>query len=161
MSIKQLVEDWSGYLRELKNRPFEASAHFSKYHRRTGIPLVALAALANTGLWAILTDINPNIEIWIKVLLALLGTVITVLSAVQAFLGFDKRSEMHKAAADKYSALGADVEILLNSEQEPKDTELREIKDKWSVITENAPVLPEDNSLTNPSSRRGIPAVEG
>lgn len=149
MSNRNLPIEWAGYLRDLKNRHFKASYEYGKFHRYTGIPLVILAALANAGIWGVLLEVSTNYEFLIKLTLAVIGTIITVLSAVQAFLSFDKRSEMHKNAAMKYSSLGADLEIIISSEQKVTDDRLNEIKEKWNVITENAPVLPERNKLRN------------
>lgn len=146
MINKELPNEWAGYLRDLKNRHFQASAKFGRFHRYTGIPLVILAAIANAGIWGLVTDIQPSYKTTVELSLAVIATVITVLSAVQAFLSFDKRSEMHKNAAMKYSSLGADLEIAVNSSEEITDERLKEIKDKWNIITENAPVLPERTS---------------
>ena len=146
MINKQLMEEWAGHLRDLKNRHFRAAADFGKFHRYTGIPLVILAATANAGIWSIVAGLQPGYKTPVELLLGTIATVVTVLSAVQAFLSFDKRSEMHKNAAMKYSSLGADLEILINSSEKVSETTLREIKDKWNVITENAPVLPERSS---------------
>ena len=142
MSENEMLNGWFYRLRDLKDIHFEASATYSKYHHCTGIPLVILAALANAGIWSVATDMQILDENIIKLVLAIIGTIITVLSAVQAFLSFDKKSEMHKNAAMKYSSLGGDVDLLLHKEGGFTSEEVQAIKDKWGVITENSPLLP-------------------
>lgn len=142
MSEQDLLTRWHRRLRFLKDIHFQAADRFRRSHHLTGIPLVILAALANAGIWAVLNDMSVLAENTLKLLLAILGAIITVLSAVQAFLSFDKRSEMHKQAAMKYSALSGDVDLLLNQSDEYTTDDLARIKDKWGMITENAPLLP-------------------
>ena len=142
MAEKQLLHGWWSRLKDLKDIHFEASASYSKYHHLTGIPLVILAALANAGIWAVIIDMKFMDENITKLILAVIGTFITVLSAVQAFLSFDKKSEMHKNAAMKYSSLSGDVDLLLHKDGGFKTEDLQAIKDKWGMITENSPLLP-------------------
>ena len=142
MSEAELLTTWLDRLKDLKNMHFQAADTLRRCHYLTGIPLVVIAALANAGIWAVVIDMSFLPENRVKLLLAIFGTVITVLSAVQAFLGFDKRSEMHKNAAMKYSALSGDVDLLLNQADSYKTEDLARIKDKWGMITENAPLLP-------------------
>ncbi|MHC4565399.1 MAG: SLATT domain-containing protein, partial [Planctomycetota bacterium] len=141
MDNKELADKWVKTLRHLKNLHFQESAKLGKFHRSKGIPLVVLAAISNAGIWAVVIKINSAYETSVNLVAAIIGTIITVLAAVQAFLSFDKRSEMHKNAAMKYSSLDADLEILLHRNQDISDEDMQAIKDKWSVITENAPVL--------------------
>lgn len=139
---KELAEKWKFYLWQLKNLHFQASSNYSSRHNWTGIPLVLLAAIANASIWSVVVDVNFMEEDVSKILLAIIATVITVLSAVQAFLGFDKKSEMHKNAAMKYSSLSADLELMLHSGNSITDEDMKAIKTNWNIVTDNAPVLP-------------------
>ena len=53
---------------------------------------------------------------------------------------------MHKNAAMKYSSLGGDVDLLLHKEGGFASEGVHAIKDKWGVITENSPLLPQKNT---------------
>ena len=148
---EDLLKRWWKRLQDLKNLHFQASNKLRTYHHRSGIPLVIFAALANAGLWAVLLDLIPSWELIFKLVLAVLGTIITVLSAIQAFLGFEKRSELHKYAATKYSSLSGEIDLLLNRSEGFKTDDLTRITDKWNLITENAPLLPKNISKDDPS----------
>ena len=78
MSENEMLNGWYNRLRDLKDIHFEASATYSKYHHCTGIPLVILAALANAGIWSVATDMHILDENIIKLILAFIGTIITV-----------------------------------------------------------------------------------
>ena len=152
---QDMLTEWWNRLQYLKDCHFRASNGYRFKHFCSGIPLVILAALANAGLWAILTDIDASREVFIKLFLAILGTIITVLSAVQAFLGFDKRSETHKNAATRYSALSGEIDLLLHHPEEYKTEDLKLIMDKWGLITESAPLLPRKMAKAN--KRKPLP----
>ena len=147
MSEEDLLTIWLKRLKDLKNIHFQAAETLRRYHNFTGIPLVVLAALANAGIWAVVVDMSFMPENSVKLIIAVLGSIITVLSAVLAFLGFDKRSEMPKNAAMKYSALSGDVDLLLNQADGYRTEDLSRIKEKWGMITENAPLLPRRKAL--------------
>ncbi len=144
-----MLTEWWNRLQYLKNCHFQASNGYRLKHFWSGIPLVILAALANAGLWAVLIDIDASRKDSINLLIAILGTIITVLSAVQAFLGFDKRSEMHKNAATKYSALSGEIDFFLHNPEEYSARDLKLIMDKWGLITESAPLLPRKMAKAN------------
>lgn len=144
-----MLTEWWNRLQYLKNCHFKASNGYRFKHFCTGIPLVIFAALSNAVLWAVLIDIDASLENSIKLFLAVLGAIITVLSAVQAFLGFDKRSEMHKNAATKYSALSGEIDFFLNHHDEYTPKDLNFIMDKWGLITDSAPLLPRKMAKEN------------
>jgi hypothetical protein len=155
---KDMLTGWWNRLQYLKNCHFKASNRYRVIHLWTGTPLVMFAALANAGLWAVLTDIFASSENLVKLGLAGLGTIITILSAVQAFLGFDKRSEMHKNAATRYSALSGEIDLFLNYPEKSKAEDFKLIMEKWGLITESAPLLPK--KMATPNKMKPHPKIE-
>ncbi len=138
---KELLHKWDGWLRSHKNNHYEAAKKYTAYHQLTGIPLVVLTAIINAGIWLLLIKEFSDHEFILNLAIATLSLIVSCLAAVQAFSGFDKKSEQHKNAAVKYSALNGKVEILLNRNGDIDEAELAKLSEEWGLITENAPPL--------------------
>lgn len=137
-------------LQYLKDCHFEASSKCHFWHLLTAFPLVGFAALANAGIWATIIQINEAYKNTVNIVVAILGAIVMVYSAIQAFLGLDKKSEEHKNAATRYSRLSGDVDRMLEQPENLRIEDLEIIFEKWSLITESAPLLPKKMAKRNP-----------
>ena len=136
MNKEQLLRHWRDRAKNVQDSHYDASATLKRLHYSTGLPLVVLSALSTSTL---LTDMAAFVP-YSKLITSILTLLVTVLAAIQAFMGFEKRSELHYRAGAKYGALKREIESC--DPETMGDEELTKIRQTWDALTEETPIIP-------------------
>jgi hypothetical protein len=139
MDKEQLLNHWKDRAKNVQDAHYDASASLRRLHYFTGLPLVVLSALATSNLLAeagIFASFTP----YSKLTASVLSLLVTVLAAIQAFMGFEKRSALHYRAGAKYGAMKREIECC--DPATIADEELTKIRQKWDALTEETPIIP-------------------
>jgi hypothetical protein len=139
MNKEQLLARWRERAKTVQDAHYDASATLKRFHYLTGLPLVVLSALATSNILAE-AGVFPSFIPYSKLTAAILSLLVTVLAAIQAFMGFEKRSENHYRAGVKYGAMKRAIECCDPAAIEEK--ELAKIRQKWDALTEETPIIP-------------------
>jgi len=137
MEIEEVLKKWRERSKNIQNCHYDAATTLKTGHYATGIPLVILSAIAASN---ILTDaeVLTRFAPYSKLTSSAIGLLVTVLAAAQAFLGFDKRAELHYKAGVKYGAIKREIEITESWDEK----KLSELNHQWNSLTEESPIIP-------------------
>ncbi len=89
-----------------------ASRSLHQYYLRIGVPTVLLSALT-AGLGFLGLGFDGNMAMYIGISIGCLGTVATIMTALQTFLNFGKASESHQRASVRFGDVARDIEAVL------------------------------------------------
>lgn len=140
-SKDELLRRWHKRLREIQTSHYEAAKPLSLFNYLLGIPVVVLTTFVGSSIFATL---SKNVDDSVKILLGIASGLAAVLSAIQTFLRFSERAELHRKTASQAGTLRREIEQLLASENaesipnERFDT-IRKAIDK---LAEGAPSVP-------------------
>lgn len=116
---------------------------YSRLHYLIGVLTVTFSAsLATLGFVGIGGSLNQTIVI----LIAILGSISTTLSAIQTFLNYGSRAEEHQRKGFEFGEIGRDIEAILATPYEDRKSiefEVSEISTKMNVIASDAPTIPD------------------
>lgn len=143
MSAKQILDKWKQRAKNIQDRHYNASATLKNTHYLTGLPLVILAAIVSSNAIGKVLDI-PFFLPYSDYITASLSLFITVLAAVQSFMSFEKRAQLHYSAGVKYGELKRKIETMEASN--PTDDQisvfLSELGRIWNSLTEESEPIP-------------------
>ncbi|HIP26458.1 MAG TPA: SLATT domain-containing protein [Flavobacteriaceae bacterium] len=117
------------------------SEKYTKYHYYLGVPLMVLSGVTNVG---VLYQVDfTKIDI-LMVGLIISTLLVTILSALQTFLNFYQKAELHRSMAVKYGKIKRDIEMLLERDisKNKVDEYLQSIQNEWNNVAEMAPITP-------------------
>ncbi|MDP8991794.1 MAG: SLATT domain-containing protein [Actinomycetota bacterium] len=136
-------------LREWRNRTAAAgAAHYvlaSRLRKRNlwvGVPAVVFSSVVGTSLFATLS--RQEVNRWLRVVIGTVSVAAAVLAALQTFFRFPERAERHVLAADWYSALRRQLDVLIAlpaDERGPPKESLDRIRKEMSRVGQQAPEI--------------------
>lgn len=132
------VEEWRRSLKHIQDSHYDAAGALHWYHYATGLPLVVCSAIAASSVVSdakVLDVFGP----YATLITSTLSLLVTVLAAIQTFLGFEKRSALHYKAGAKYGAIKRQLELHQGYED---GAWLSKIADDWDKATEESPIIP-------------------
>jgi hypothetical protein len=143
MNAIETLEKWKSRAKFIQDSHYQAAAILKRWHWWTGLPLVVVSTISGSNI-LLDGDYSLSVEAIMKVVAGLAGLLVAILAAVQTFMGFDKRSNLHYTAGVKYGVFKRKIEILAT--KSPKDEDitkfLTEMEDKWNSLTEESPPIP-------------------
>lgn len=139
-NIREVLEYWEGTTLDIVDAHFESSVMFGRYHTVFGLVLVF-----SSSLLTILVSNNELIAthpVLDSVKIAL-SFVVPILSAMLAFLGFQKKSILHHGAAASFASINRNIQIIRKSDGSDIEIEKQiiHIKEVWDQSTRDAPAL--------------------
>src|SRR5262249_43142640 len=88
----------------------------------------------------------PNIGVWGKIGVAVLGILAAILTSLNTFLGLSERTEKHRSAGVQYKIVIRELERILSAHPDNSsgtDHLPAEIQKRLDDLEESAPVVPE------------------
>lgn len=82
-----------------KKKHYEARGRYAGYHTKMGIFIVILTAIMGTSVYCSLSKSEILIT---QIIVGIFTVSIAVLTALQTYLNFEKRTLRHKVTADRY-----------------------------------------------------------
>jgi hypothetical protein len=117
---------------------YDTAASLNWYHYATGIPLVILSAMSASSIVAD-AETLAIFGSYSKLIAPGLGLSVTVLAALQAFLGYEKRAAMHYKAGGQYGALKREIDL---QRDRCEGQWLMSLNTRWNALTEESPIIP-------------------
>jgi hypothetical protein len=134
--LDSLVLTWLKRCRESQFAHYEVAAKYASYHKKLGIPTIAVAALVSCSVFAVL---KQNAGDLMKVAATSLSLLSVLLTSLQTFLKFSETSAAHNATAAEYSSIRRELEVI-HATHEPKDPSVvSEMGKRISEIASKAP----------------------
>jgi hypothetical protein len=141
---RDVLEQWHRGIRLLHTAHAMSAADFGRRGRMLGVPVVILAAIVGTGIFASIS--REVVSTTWKIVAGLLAALAATLSALQTFLNYGVLAEKHKAAELAFGALRRDLERALDSgplNAEARAAIMKEIGGHWTSIEREAPTVPD------------------
>jgi hypothetical protein len=113
-TLEQNAASYFRYSGVMSNAHYDMAEIYRLRHRRFGILVVVVTSVAGAAALGSLAKLaDPSFESLIKVGIALLSLLATVLAALQTFFGFSDLQNQHKRAGDGYSTARREIESLV------------------------------------------------
>ena len=113
-TLEQNAANYFRYSAVMSNAHYDMAEIYRLRHRRFGLVVVVVTSVAGAAALGSLAKLaDPSYDNLIKVGIALLSLLATVLAALQTFLGFPDLQNQHKHAGDGYSIARREIESLL------------------------------------------------
>ena len=142
-AVLDRLRDWERRAAAAAEVHFQTAEYLSRWNVFLGIPVVALSAIVGTATFATLSH---HVNVGIRVAAGALSVVAAVLASVQTFLRFGARSEQHRVAAERWSAIRREIEkaLVLPAELlgDPKQL-LDGVDARMDEAAEKSPAMPD------------------
>jgi hypothetical protein len=138
---QDLVLTWIRRARESQMSHYEMANILSARDRWLGVPVISIAAVVGTSVFASLTvqAVAPPI----RIALGLLSVLAAVLAAMQTFFRFAQRAEKHRAAGARYGATRRKLEAIYAGDSRSREgnylSTIREELDRLADISPHVP----------------------
>jgi hypothetical protein len=132
----QLLKDWRSRVTDFQARQQHRGIQLEKWHYGLGVPATILAAIAGTTVFANLTK---SFSYNARLTVVIISVATAVLSTLQTFLNFGKRSEEHRLGDIRRS-----VEIEMQFPPETvaaKRAALEKLNKEIAAVTDKAPLV--------------------
>jgi hypothetical protein len=117
-----------------------------RYNIWFGIPVVALATLVGTSVFATL---QKDVRTDLRILVGFVSVLAAVLASLQTFLRFQERGEKHRAAAEHWSQIRRETKQMLAlhpdylAERSDPKTYLDALREKMGRVSAQSPEIGE------------------
>lgn len=144
MNHQDLLQKWYIRARRIQGCHYYAASRYKRKHNMTGLPLVGLAAVAGSNAIVDLIKINPLSQ-YSGLILALISLAVAILSAMQVFLSYEKKSLKHYHAGVAVGNIKRKIEILLSTGVADNHflKKADELRKEWHDITKDSPSIPQ------------------
>ena len=113
-TLEHNAANYFRYSAVMSNAHYDMAEAYRMRHRSFGLVVVVVTSVVGAAALGSLARLaDPAHEDLIKIGIALLSLLATVLAALQTFLGFSDLQNQHKRAADGYSIARREIESLL------------------------------------------------
>jgi hypothetical protein len=109
-AVLQLLRDWNDRAAASAETHYAIAGRLGSYNVLLGVPVVILTTFVGTSVFATL---QHNVATVLRVIVGFVSVVAAVLASLQTFLRFSERSEKHRAAAEKWSAVRREIAEML------------------------------------------------
>jgi hypothetical protein len=123
---------------------YAIATRLAKYNIWFGIPVVALATLVGTSVFATL---QKDVRTDLRILVGFVSVLAAVLASLQTFLRFQERGEKHRAAAEHWSQIRRETKQMLAlhpdylAERSDPKTYLDSLREKMDRVSAQSPEI--------------------
>lgn len=150
----ELLQQWNRHLWVRAWLHYRASQTLYRDNYLLGIPVVGLAALVGTSVFASIASGTTSVPFQIAIGSVSIATA--VLASLNTFLSYQHRAETHGQASVRYEALGREVEqvrALIPDGKQADAATLDRIRAEMGTVAAEAPHL--NRKLTRMGRRMG------
>ena len=125
---------------------YAIATRLARYNIWFGIPVVALATLVGTSVFATL---QKDVRTDLRILIGFVSVLAAVLASLQTFLRFQERGEKHRAAAEHWSQIRRETKQMLAlhpdylAERSDPKTYLDGLREKMDRVSAQSPEIGE------------------
>jgi hypothetical protein len=142
-AVVDRLRDWERRCAAAAEVHFQTAEYLGRWNLWLGIPVVVLSAIVGTSLFATL---SKDVNVGIRIAAGIVSVIAAVLASVQTFLRFGARSEQHRVAAERWSAIRREIEKALCLPPElagsPKEL-LDDVNAHMDDAADKAPAMPD------------------
>ncbi len=138
MSSRQVAVDWYQRVVVVAHGHYRAALRFSRLNRWFGVPTVLLSTIVGTSVFA---SIQQKPDVWVQMLVGSMSIAAAILSALQAFLGYNDKAEKHRIAGARYNSIGRELEQLLGEDSD--FSALNDVRKRIDALAQESPHIPE------------------
>ena len=137
----ELVLAWIRRAREAQFAHYEHADALSRRERWLGLPVILITAIVGTSVFASVSAQTVSTEA--KLAVGLLSVLAAVLSSLQTFFKFAERSEKHRTAAVRFSAIRRRLEMLYAQNRTTYDKDyLDTLRESLDALAQESPNVP-------------------
>lgn len=142
-SPDEIVAKWLARSSRIQTLHYGAAARLMRWHRWTGGFLVVLSVVEGSTLLITLTKTTKLLP-HEMVITGVIGLLVAVLAAMQAFMSFETRSRLHYSAGVKYGAIKRTIEATISTDPSGKNAaaDLQKLGPEWDALTEESEPIP-------------------
>ena len=107
--IHNLLAYWRVKAQRSKIAHYKAADRFGRRHVVLGVPVVVLATIVGTAVFATLEE-RP--ETWTQIVIGLVSMAAAVLASLQTFFDYSSRAAKHRTAAAEYGSIQREIEEI-------------------------------------------------
>jgi len=139
---EELLTQWHRRLRETQFCHYEAAKPLFYANYCLGIPVIALTTFIGTSVFATL---EKQVDLRIRLVVAITSVIAAVLASLQTFLRFTERAEKHRTIAAQAGSIRREVELLLATKGNTvlEAERLDSIRNQVDKLAQDAPSIPE------------------
>lgn len=137
-TLERLLKQQGEHALALARAHEDAQRWTANWSTRLQLPTIVLSTV--TGFFSATTDMIPQIA------LGAISISVAIISSVQSYLSFAKRSEAHRATSLNYSRIHRLLHTelsLVRSERTPANKLLELLRTETETLSETAPILPQ------------------
>lgn len=108
---RELLDTWMARVKAAQHAHYSLMGQLERANIQLGIPIVIITAIVGTSAFATLAG-SDQVPTWARALVGVASVSTSILAAIQTFLRFAQRSQRHGLAADWFSAVRRDIEVL-------------------------------------------------
>jgi hypothetical protein len=108
--VLTLLRDWQLRAAISQEAHYARATSLADYNIWFGVPVVALATLVATSVFATLQE---DVRIELRVVVGLISALAAVLASLQTFLRFQERAEKHRVSAELWAAVRREIDQML------------------------------------------------
>jgi hypothetical protein len=142
MDARQLLDLWRTRASRIQTAHYETAALLSRRHFWVGIPVVVLAGLVGTSVFATLQE---NTSATIRLAVGGASVLAAILASIQTFLRHEERAEKHRIAGVRYGTLKRRIEhhiVFPPAETAEIERLVDGLRIDWDALNEECPSIP-------------------
>lgn len=135
----KLIHEWRRDMKLIFGAHYASAVEAQQQNLRLGVPVVVLSAIVGTSVFAALGS-DPSLLA--KITVGCVSILVAVLAALQTFMRYAERAEMHREAGAKFAALHKEIDQLLVCP--PKDDDelsrwMTSFRERWDKLSLESP----------------------
>ena len=140
---EKLIKKWAGMSKTYSIMHSLCAQHYSKWHKRLGVPVVLLGGIAASSIFSNNHNDQEDTEFW-NYINGGITLFMTGLAGVANFLSLEEKTTKHQNASYKYIKISLDIDTLLSFSRDNRTITPEEfIHSKKSEILEIRENVPE------------------
>lgn len=162
---EKLIRKWKRQISQRRTGHKYYESWYKKCYYGLGLPMTVITAIVSSGIMATFKNCdacgNPventttpagttvfscNTDVYIRLVMGILGIISVMLCAIFLFMDFGGSQSLHKDTSDSLDSLFREIEDLLNkkiSERGDPVAELQKIRNRFDFINQNGPSISE------------------
>lgn len=141
-ATEALLHEWRARTAAARAAHYTLASRLRKRNLWIGVPAVVFSTVVGTSLFATLS--RQQVNRTLRVVIGVVSVAAAILTALQTFFRFSERAERHVVAADWYSAVRRQLDVLIalpaDQRGHPKEC-LDRIRKEMSTIGQQAPEI--------------------
>jgi hypothetical protein len=136
-----VLRDWQARVTDFQTRQQLKGVALEKWHYYLGIPATILAAVAGTTVFA---NLSKSFSYNARVTVVVISVATAILTALQTFMNFGKRSEQHRDVSTRLGDVRRSFDIELQFPPETvaeKRAALEKLNKEIGAVTKDAPLV--------------------